>query len=26
VAAPRGTHFSIVDVQPEAPLSQEGAP
>jgi len=26
VAAPRGTHLSIVDVQPEAPLSQEGAP
>jgi len=25
-AAPRGTHLSIVDVQPEAPLSQEGAP
>jgi short-subunit dehydrogenase len=26
VAAPRGTHLSVVEVQPEAPLSTEGAP
>jgi NAD(P)-dependent dehydrogenase (short-subunit alcohol dehydrogenase family) len=25
VAAPRGTHLSVVEVQPEAPLSTEGA-
>ena len=26
VAAPRGTHLSVVEVQPEAPISTEGAP
>jgi NAD(P)-dependent dehydrogenase (short-subunit alcohol dehydrogenase family) len=26
VAAPRGTHFSEIDVQPEAPLDKEGSP
>ncbi|HVB90953.1 MAG TPA: SDR family oxidoreductase [Acidimicrobiales bacterium] len=26
VSAPRGTHFSVVEVQPEAPLQQKGAP
>jgi NAD(P)-dependent dehydrogenase (short-subunit alcohol dehydrogenase family) len=26
VAAPRGTHLSVVEVQPEAPLSTKGAP
>jgi NAD(P)-dependent dehydrogenase (short-subunit alcohol dehydrogenase family) len=26
VSAPRGTHFSVVEVQPEAPLDQKGAP
>jgi short-subunit dehydrogenase len=26
VAAPRGTHFSVVEVQPEAPLTTQGAP
>jgi hypothetical protein len=25
VAAPRGTHLSIVEVQPEAPLTDRGA-
>jgi NAD(P)-dependent dehydrogenase (short-subunit alcohol dehydrogenase family) len=26
VQAPRGTHFSVVEVQPEGPLEQKGAP
>jgi NAD(P)-dependent dehydrogenase (short-subunit alcohol dehydrogenase family) len=26
VAAPRQTHFSVVEVQPEAPLDPKGAP
>ena len=26
IAAPRGTRFSVVEVQPEAPLTTQGAP